>query len=442
MAKKSSKLEALHDILGEYDISSEVIERNDTFIRELKKHADAVPDYRHPSYTRHLLGDIIMITFFAILGNANEWGEIESFARKKEKWLRKYLELPYGIPTDDTFRIVIGTINTEHFFRITVRMLMDTVDEILKLSGREGELHERSILSVDGKESCGSKRKTGKDGMVKALQTLNVYSDEYGMCVGQKFIGEKTNEIPAAQEILSLMDLWGTIVTADAMNCQKDTVKAIVKGKGEYVLALKGNQALFYEEVRDYFTEEVMENLRNKQGCYKRTVEKEHGGVAVREYYITGDVGWYSDRKEWARLSSFGMVKKQIKKQDGNDESEERYYISSIGEDVGDFERAARGHWGVEVKLHWQLDFTFRDDKNTSMARTGAKNLQIMKKIVLAILQLVKASYKISMKRIRYELSLDYENGIEKMLSMLDTESIKEALEKAGAKKDDSKAAG
>ena len=114
----------------------------------------------------------------------------------------------------------------------------------------------------------------------------------------------------------------------------------------------------------------------------------------------------------------------------------------NIGEDVGDFERAARGHWGVEVKLHWQLDFTFRDDKNTSMARTGAKNLQIMKKIVLAILQLVKASYKISMKRIRYELSLDYENGIEKMLSMLDTESIKEALEKAGAKKDDSKAAG
>ncbi len=86
----------------------------------------------------------------------------------------------------------------------------------------------------------------------------------------------------------------------------------------------------------------------------------------------------------------------------------------------------------MENKLHWQLDFTFRDDKNTSMAKTGAKNLQIMKKIVLSILSLVKNSYKLSMKKIRYVLSLDYENEIEKMLSMLDVDSIKEALESKG----------
>ncbi len=67
----------------------------------------------------------------------------------------------------------------------------------------------------------------------------------------------------------------------------------------------------------------------------------------------------------------------------------------------------------MENKLHWQLDFTFRDDKNTSMAKTGAKNLQIMKKIVLSILSLVKSSYKLSMKKIRYVLSLDYENEID-----------------------------
>ena len=136
-----------------------------------------------------------MITFFAILGNANEWEEIESFARKKEKWLRKYLELPYGIPTDDTFRLVIGNINTEHFFRVTVKMLLETVDEIIKISGKETVLHEKGILAVDGKESRGSKRKAGTDEEVKALQTLNVYSCDYGMCVEQNFIQEKTNKI-------------------------------------------------------------------------------------------------------------------------------------------------------------------------------------------------------------------------------------------------------
>lgn len=432
MAKKSTRLGALHHTFEENGISPDTIELNDSLVREIKKCADAVPDYRHPSYTRHLLGDIIMIVFFAVLGNANEWGEIESFAKRKEKWLRKYLELPFGIPTDDTYRVVMSNINTEQFFRLTVELLLHTIDRILEMAGKEDSVHEKSIVSVDGKESRGSKRKSGSRGEVKALQTLNVYSNDYGMCLAQKFIDEKTNEIPAAQEILRLMDLRDTIVTADAMNCQKDTVSAIVSGKGDYVLALKGNQQLFYEEVRDYFEGSVLKRLRGKEGCYKKTVEPEHGGIATREYYITRDTAWYSEREKWEKLSCFGMVHKSLERADGTKEEERRYYICSIGEDVNEFERASRGHWGVEVNLHWHLDFTFRDDRNTSMGKTSGKNLQIMKKIALSILGLVKESYKISMKRIRYELSLNYENEIERMLSMLDMESVKKVLDSKG----------
>lgn len=143
MAKKSTRLQALQDIFEENGISADMIEHNDTLVEKIKGYADTVPDYRHPSYVKHLLGDIIMITFFAILGNADEWGEIESFAKKKEKWLRKYLELPYGIPTDDTFRIVIGNINTDHFFEMTVLLLMQSVNDIICLSGKETDLHEK-----------------------------------------------------------------------------------------------------------------------------------------------------------------------------------------------------------------------------------------------------------------------------------------------------------
>lgn len=430
MSKKSTKLEALHDMFIENGITSKDMEINDHLISEIKKNADSIPDYRHPSYVRHLLGDIVMITFFAILGNANEWGEIESFARRKEKWLRKYLELPNGIPTDDTIRIVIGNINTQHFFQTTVLLLIKAIDGIVCLSGAEN--HGRAIISVDGKESCGSKRKDTKDGEARALQTLNVYAGDYGMCIGQKFIEEKTNEIPAAQELLPMMDLEGSIVTADAMNCQKETVRAIVKGKGDYVLALKGNQPLFYEEVKEYFTPERLEELREEEKGWYKTIEKEHGGLATREYFITEDVKWYSERKKWEKLKSFGMVKKTLTRADGSKYEESRYYICSIEADVREFERAARGHWKVENNLHWQLDFTFRDDKNSSMAKTGAKNLQIMKKIVMAILNTVKASYKMSMKRIRYELSLDYEKEAERLLSMLDIENIKDVLESKG----------
>lgn len=137
-------------------------------------------------------------------------------------------------------------------------------------------------------------------------------------------------------------------------------------------------------------------------------------GSAVREYYITEDTGWYSERGKWKKLRSFGMVHKRLDKPDGTKEEEYHYYICSIGEGAEEFEQAARGRWGVEVKFHWHLDFTFRDDKNTSMGKTSAKNLQAMKKIALAILGLVKESYKLRMKRIRYELSLYYENEIKK----------------------------
>lgn len=434
MAKKSTKLEELHDVFKENDISFRNIELSTKVIEEIKENADAVPDYRHPSYTKHLLGDIIMIVFFAMLANANEWSEIETFAIKKEKWLRQYLELPYGVPTDDTLRIVISNIDTGHFFNVTAMLLLHTVDEILTAAGKDADSKEKTVTAVDGKESCGSKRKrTNKnENGVKALHTLNVFSCEYGMCIAQKFISEKTNEIPAAQELLKVMDLRGTIVTADAMNCQKDTVSVIAESKGDYVLALKGNQQLFYEEVKRYFDEETIETLEKKDNCYYRTVEKEHGGIAERKYYITNDVGWFCEKDKWKKLKTFGMVHKTFTDADGKSCTEDRYYICSIDENVREFERAARGHWGVENNLHWQLDFTFKDDKNTSMAKTSAKNLQIMKKIVLSVLQLVKGFYKISMKRIRYELSLDFESGVEKLFSMLDIESVKNALNSKG----------
>ena len=217
-------------------------------------------------------------------------------------------------------------------------------------------------------------------------------------------------------------------MTADAMNCQKGTAAAIVASGGEYVLALKENHPLFYEEVEKYFDEDTRKYLKEKENCWYKSVEKEHGGVAVSEYYITEDVAWYSEREKWKKLNTFGMVKKTLEKPDGSRMEEERYYICSIEEDVKAFARAVRSHWGVENGLHWQLDFTFKDDKNTSMAKTGAKNLQIMKKIALSVLKLVKESYGLSLKRIRYAISLDYENEVEKIFSMLNAESIKNIL--------------
>lgn len=429
MPKKSSKLFELNAIFENNDISAETIELNDDFILALKKESEAIKDYRNESYTRHLLSDVVMITFFGVLANADEWAKIEVFAKEKEPWLRKYLELPYGIPTDDTIRLIISNIDTTHFYQIVVQLLMDTMNQMLSCADITSEDFAVDIISIDGKESKGSKReKSDKKGEC-ALQTLNVFSNAYHLCLAQKFIDEKTNEIPAAQTLLKIMDLKESIVTSDAMNCQKDTVSAIVGSKGDYVLALKGNHPLFYDEVKAFLNSETQEALK-KEGKYYRTVEKEQSGTAIREYYISDEIGWFSEKGKWKKLNTFGLARRTLTKRTGKITVEERYFIGSIEANAELFARAVRSHWGVENNLHWVMDVVFKDDKNTSMAKTGAKNMQIMKKIVLAILGIVKESYRMSMSKIRYKLSLSYETEMEKLLSLLSVNAVKQALEK------------
>lgn len=429
MLKKTNKLKELSSVFSENNITADTIEQDDSLIFEIKRLAGTVNDYRHESYVRHILADVIMIAFFAVLAGADEWRKIELFAKEKETWLRKYLELPFGIPTDDTIRLIISNIDPSHFYSMVITLLIHTIEQMLTEAGTDPEDFTPDVIAVDGKESRGSKRQKTDQEAVKALQTLNVFSTAYGMCLMQKFIEEKTNEIPAAQEILKRMDLKNCIVTADAMNCQKETARVIIDAKGDYVLALKGNQGLFYEEVTGFFDEELEKELEGKEGHYYKTVEKEHGGMVRREYYITEDTRWFSEKKLWKKLNAFGMVKKYEEKANGEIVRENRYYICSTEADARILELAARGHWKVE-SMHWQLDVTFRDDKNTSMSKTGAKNLQLMKKIVMSVLKIVKDSYGLSMSNIRYKLSLSFEAEIEKLVSLLSIESVRNALEK------------
>ncbi len=151
MSKKSSRLEALQDVFAENNITKDTIELNDALIQKIKKNADAVKDYRYPSCVKHLLGDIIMIVFFAVLANANEWCEIEVFAKGKEKWLRKYLELPYGVPTDDTYRIVMGNIDTQHFFTWPCRCCWKRLTELWGWQAREARSMEKALCPWTGK---------------------------------------------------------------------------------------------------------------------------------------------------------------------------------------------------------------------------------------------------------------------------------------------------
>jgi len=426
MARKSGKLGEILSVFDELDIKISDISTNDGFIYELIAGAKAIPDPRHPSYIRHLLEDIVMICLFAILADCDEWEEFADFAVEKEKWLRKYLELPNGAPSADTIRVVISSIDTRHFHQMVMNNLMRILDGIYQCLSQENP--SKNILSMDGKESRGSKRNATDVAGKTALHALNLYSMDYGFCVGQEFIADKSNEIPAGPLLLERMNLKDCVVTWDALNTQVKTVAAVIKGKGDYVAALKENHPLFYQEVKEFFTKEELENLKASPINYKKTIEKEHGGAAVREYYLTAETEWYEDRKKWEKMNVIGVVKKTLIMKNGEQKKEERYYFSSLPVDIDLFENATRGHWGVENCLHWHLDFTFKDDRNTTTERNGAKNLQILKKISLSILRMVQTLYGQSLKRIRKTIARNCEKELDNILSAISKDAIKEAI--------------
>ncbi len=428
MARKAKKLQEIQKIFNDNDIDFSLLE-SDKIVNELINKAESIYDKRDQSYIKHKLSDIIMLTLFAVLANANEWKEIEAFGIKKEKWLRKFLELPNGIPSDDTIRVVIASINSNHFYDLVINFFMEIINGLTEIVNQKGNSKEDDIISIDGKTSCGSKRNDTDVKGTKALHTLNAYSSDYGICIGQVFVNEKSNEIPAMKDLLKIIDVKDTIVTWDALNTQKSTVEQVIKNKGDYVGALKGNQGILYNDVKEYFEEDVLKELKENKNTYVVTKEKTHSSIIKREYFLTTDIKWIFNKKNWKGLKSIGLEKKTIQKKSGEIIKEERYFICSI-EDIDLFSRAVRDHWGVENGLHWHLDFTFKDDKNTTMSKTGAKNLQLIKKIALAILKTIQTYYKISLKMIRYRLSLDFEDEINNIFKLLDVNNLNISLNK------------
>ncbi|MFR8016671.1 MAG: ISAs1 family transposase [Clostridiaceae bacterium] len=106
---------------------------------------------------------------------------------------------------------------------------------------------------------------------------------------------------------------------------------------------MKRNQNSLYEDVQEYFSDEEFQKRIRASGNYKKTQEKAHGQVEIREYYQTEDIKWLSQKKNWKGLSSIVMEKKTIEK-DGKRRIEYRYFISSLKADIEQISRAVRGH--------------------------------------------------------------------------------------------------
>ena len=409
-SKKLTKSEITEKLLNKYSVN--IDDLNYDSLKQFKERIKELSDTRQKGKVKYKIWDIVVVSFLAILGNCNDWEEIREFAVKKKDWLKNFLMLSGGIPSAITYKRVFSIISPEQLENICVLFAQD----VLKLFSSE-----RDILNIDGKVDNGSKRNESdiRD-KVKSLNVLNVYSNNLGLCVASERIEDKTNEIPTIPKILDRINVKGNIITWDALNTQKTNIEKVRALKGDYVVPIKLNQESFYNDLRLYFDEKQLEIIEasGSKNAYKKQIEKSHSSIITYEYYQTEDIDWYYDLKSWKGVKSFGLVKKTTEK---NKEKivEFRYYISSLYLDIETFSNAIRQHWSVENKLHWHLDFTFKQDENSTMDKNALFNLQILKKLSLAFLNDVKKIYNRSLRIIRFRLSLDYENEILRFFNIL-----------------------
>ena len=367
---------------------------------EWLEYIDEAIDSRQQSKVRYRLKDIVIIVLFALLANADDWVEIGIFAAYHEEYLRKYTKLENGVPSHDTIQRVMALVSPEIMQQISAKW-----QEVL--NSNEGE-KLRKIISMDGKTMRGNTRNGSKPSHV-----VSAWCDEDGFCLGQVAVEEKSNEITAIPELLDKINVKGQIITIDAMGTQTEIAAKIRQKRADYVLALKGNQSNLHDDVKEYFQDKEFCEQIKKNGQYRRTVEKAHSQKEVREYFQTEDIKWLPQRSRWKGLKSVGMERKTITRKDGSISTENRYFISSLGNDIDLFSRAIRKHWSVEV-MHWHLDVTFREDANQTIDKNAAQNLNILRKFCLSILKTVEIfKPKLSMKKKRFVIAQDVEKFLD-----------------------------
>lgn len=349
-------------------------------------------DPRSEINRKHPLASVVVIALIAVLAGASGPTAIAQWAVIKEELLASVLPLPHGVPCKDVFRRVLMALRPEAFqacFAAWVRSLRDEAEAETGVA--------RPTLAIDGKTLRRSHdRKNG----LGALHSVTVWASEYGLSLGQVACDEKSNEITAIPALLKLVDVAGGVVTIDAMGCQKEIAGAVVAAKGDYVLALKGNQGTLHQAVVDHVLRRWDDDFAGDAVGRRQVEETGHGRRESRTYIQLDAPKDLPGLKAWRGLKSIGVAISEVVR-DGKVADEVRYYISSlpVEADAATFGHAIRSHWGVENGCHWTLDVTFREDESRIREGRLRENMAWLNRFSLSLLKQHPGRQSVAMKR-------------------------------------------
>lgn len=341
-----------------------------TFLDQTYKHFEKITDPRVDRGGNHDLIDMIFLTLCASICGADNWADVERYGLSKEDWLRKFVPLKYGIPSHDTLGRVFARLDSIEFYAA----LQSWAKEIA------GSLHGQTV-AFDGKTLRGSFDSASAK---SALHSVSAWACGLRLCLGLNSVDSKSNEIPAVQELIGMLDLEGAVATADAMHCQRETAKSLIDKKADYLLMVKGNQPTLQTELHDAITQETDKSNAAIRRHHK--LEMNRGREEYREVIVLPcpqDSPVFSD---WKGIKTIGTIFRS-RLVNGKLEESSETFITSLPCKVRDISKRIRDHWSTENQQHHILDVTFTEDSSRIRKGTGPEISSVFRRLALSILQ-------------------------------------------------------
>ena len=361
-------------------------------IEKLIEHLSELDDPRCPGKVEHRLIDILVIAVCAVIACAESWEDIALYGRSKLDWLHQFLALPNGIPAHDTFRRVFMLIDPNAFeacFTAWVRGITT--------------LGEQEVVAIDGKTV---RRSFDRGREQSPLHLVSAWASEQGLVLGQRRVDDKSNEITAIPELLDVLSLEHTLVTLDAMGCQKAIAQRILERQADYLLVLKANHGNAYEAVQSHFDSHCFEHDADLRPVVD-AFDDSHGRLVRRRVFVSPEAATLPALADWPGLRTVLAVE-SIRGINGSGkvEADIRYFLSSSSAEAPVLAQAIRRHWSIENNLHWVLDVTFREDDSRIRDPSAVRNFALLRKIALNLVgqdQSTKASLRAKRKRAAWD---------------------------------------
>jgi predicted transposase YbfD/YdcC len=356
----------------------------------IARHFAELPDPRIDRTKKHPLTDILVIALCATIAGADSWEEVERFGRAKETWLRRFLALPNGIPSHDTFYRVFARLDPRKFGACVAGWL-----------GAACEATGLRHIAVDGKAVRAAPGATFSG----CLHLVTAWAVENRLILGQEPVAEGSHEIAAIPELLGVLALKGALVTIDAAGCQKEVAERVRGEGGDYLLAVKGNQPSLHEAVLGVFDRACEADFIGFEHDGHEQVEDGHG--RHEERYTTVIYDPEGLPPEWPDVAAVVLVGRERTVR-GINASTAHYYITSLRGAAAELGRLVRRHWGVENELHWVLDVAFGEDANRTAAGHAGANLALIRRVAASLLHQDPGKGSVKAKRLNAALDEDY----------------------------------